>query len=478
MADIFSDIQTTIAAYRSKKLKPSSVATELLARLDKENPELNAYLRTYAPEIADAAKKADDSYAAGTARPLEGIFVGIKDNLLVSGTRPPASKMLEGYVAPYTGTAVEKFSAPARLWWGRPTWTSSPSGSSTENSAYGPTKNPKDPSCVPGGSSGRCRPPRSTAGLWPRRARLGTGGSVAVQPAALCGCVGFKPTYGSVSQLTGLMAMASSLGRRSVRFCQLGCPTRASIFDAIRGADEGRDATSHEITGTKKLDRNRTRLKALRSACRKNIFAQDSMPMSRAAFKKALPNSRRSGAKIVDISLPNAEHGLAAYYVIMPAEVSTNLSRFDGVRYPASKMKNAASLIDGYTKSRSALKAPSRNAAFLVGTSMCFPPAITTRITAKRKKFAALSSRILTTLGNRSILSFRRPRPPLLGRSGKKSMTRSPCIFPTSSRSTPTWLAFPRSRSRAVKPTACRSVSSSPPPRDEDMFLLDVAEAF
>jgi aspartyl-tRNA(Asn)/glutamyl-tRNA(Gln) amidotransferase subunit A len=361
MADIFHDIQTTIAAYRAKTLKPSAVATELLARLEAENPQLNAYLRTYAPEITAAAKKADAAYAGGTARPLEGIFVGIKDNLLVSGTLTgSASKMLEGYVAPYTGTAVKKLLAEGAIMVGKTNMDEFAMGSSTENSAYGATKNPKDPSCVPGGSSGGSAA-AVASGLCHIALGSDTGGSIR-QPASLCGCVGFKPTYGSVSRY-GLMSMASSLDvigplANSVSDARV-------VFNIIRGADE-RDATSHDIKGAKKLAAAGS-LKGVKVGVPKEYFLPGLDADVEGCVQKGIAKLKALGAEIVDISLPNAEHGLAAYYVIMPAEVSTNLSRFDGVRYPASKMKNAASLIDGYTKSRSAF-GPEPQRRILVGT--------------------------------------------------------------------------------------------------------------
>jgi aspartyl-tRNA(Asn)/glutamyl-tRNA(Gln) amidotransferase subunit A len=361
MADIFPDIQTTLAAYRSKTLKPSTVASDLLSRLEAENPQLNAYLRTYAPEIKAAAEKADAAYAAGTARPLEGVFVGVKDNLLVSGTLTgSASKILEGYVAPYTGTAVGKLLAAGAIMVGKTNMDEFAMGSSTENSAYGPTKNPKDPSCVPGGSSGGSAA-AVAAGLCHVALGSDTGGSIR-QPASLCGCVGFKPTYGSVSRY-GLMSMASSLDvigplANSVSDARV-------VYDIIRGADE-RDATSHYIKGSKKLAAAGS-LKGVKVGVPREYFLPGLDADVEGCVQKGIAKLKELGAEIVDISLPNAEHGLAAYYVLMPAEVSTNLSRFDGVRYQASQMKNANSLLEGYIKSRAAF-GPEPQRRILVGT--------------------------------------------------------------------------------------------------------------
>jgi len=361
MAELFPSIQETIAAYRAKTLKPSAVAAELLTRLDKENPELNAYLRTYAPEIAAAAKKADAAYAAGTARPLEGIFAGVKDNLLVSGTLTgSASKMLEGYVAPYTGTAVEKLLGAGAIMVGKTNMDEFAMGSSTENSAYGATKNPKDPSCVPGGSSGGSAA-AVAAGLCHIALGSDTGGSIR-QPASLCGCVGFKPTYGSVSRY-GLMSMASSLD--VIGPLANSVSDARTVFNTIKGADR-HDATSHDIKGVKKLTAAGS-LKGVKVGVPAEYFLPGLDAEVEGCVQKGIAKLKELGAEIVNISLPNAEHGLAAYYVIMPAEVSTNLSRFDGVRYQASQMKNANSLIEGYVKSRAAF-GPEPQRRILVGT--------------------------------------------------------------------------------------------------------------
>jgi len=250
MAELFPSIQETIAAYRAKTLKPSAVATELLARLDKENLELNAYLRTYTPEIVAAAKKADAAYAAGTARPLEGIFVGIKDNLLVSGTLTgSASKMLEGYVAPYTGTAVGK-PARCRRDHGRKNqhgrichgffdrkfglWCDQES----ERSFLRPGRLVRR---LGRGGCGRTLPHRPGIGY----RRLHSPG----RPRFAAASVLSRPT-GSVSRY-GLMSIGL-FTRRDRPACPNSVSDARTVFNAIRGADE-RDATSHDIKGAKKL---------------------------------------------------------------------------------------------------------------------------------------------------------------------------------------------------------------------------------
>lgn len=338
----------TLNAYRSKTLKPSEEAAKIFAAIRKANPEINAYLRVYEDEAMTAAKMADKAYEEGRARPLEGLLIGVKDNLLVAGTETTsASKMLAGYRAAYTGTAVKKAIDSGAIMVGKTNMDEFAMGSSTENSAYGATKNPKDPTCVPGGSSGG-----SAAAVAAElcHAALGsdTGGSIR-QPASLCGCVGFKPTYGTVSRY-GLMAMASSLDvigplSKDVADARL-------LYQAIRGSDP-KDATSHDLKGEKKLG-DPGSLKGVKIGLPSEYFLPGMDPGVEGCIQSGIAKLKKLGAEIVDISLPHAEAGLATYYVIMPAEASTNLSRYDGVRYPASAMPESPSLLEGYLRSRQA----------------------------------------------------------------------------------------------------------------------------
>ncbi len=361
MAQILPTIEETLAAYRAKTLLPSAVAEALFSSIKTEDAELHAYLRTYETEAKAAAKLADAAYAAGTARPLEGIFIGMKDNLLISGTETTsASKILAGYLSTYTGTAVQKLFDAGAIMVGKTNMDEFAMGSSTENSAYGATKNPRDLDCVPGGSSGGSAA-AVAAGLCHAALGSDTGGSIR-QPASLCGCVGFKPSYGSVSR-NGLMAMASSLDvigplANSVSDARV-------IYNAIRGADP-KDATSHALKGSKKIGAPGS-LKGVRIGMPKEYFLPGMDAGVEGRILKGIARLKELGAEVADISLPTAEYGLATYYVIMPAEASTNLSRFDGVRYAASQMKGAPSLVEGYAKSRSAF-GPEVQRRIIVGT--------------------------------------------------------------------------------------------------------------
>jgi aspartyl-tRNA(Asn)/glutamyl-tRNA(Gln) amidotransferase subunit A len=345
MSNEFLGVADVLSAYREKKLTPSAAATAIFSKIKKENGALNAYLRVYEKEALAAAAKADAVYAAGTARPLEGVLLAIKDNLLVVGTETTsASKKLAGYIAPYTGTAVKKLLDAGAIMVGKANMDEFAMGSSTENSAYGPTKNPRDYERIPGGSSGGSAA-AVVAGLCHAALGSDTGGSIR-QPAAVCGCVGFKPTYGSVSRY-GLMAMASSLDvigplTVNVRDARL-------LFNAMRGAD-ALDATSHNAQGAKKITVGS--LKGVKVGVPREYFLPGLDAEVEARVEEGITKMKAMGAEIVPISLPHAEYGLATYYVIMPAEASTNLSRFDGVRFAASEMPNASSLYDGYVQSR------------------------------------------------------------------------------------------------------------------------------
>lgn len=361
MPELPNTIEGVLAAYKKLTLKPSEAAAALLATISQENPKINAYLRTYETEVMDAAKKADEAYANGTARPLEGILLGLKDNLLLAGTETTASsKMLEGYISAYTGTAVQKLLSAGVIVVGKTNMDEFAMGSSTESSAYGVTKNPVDISCVPGGSSGGSAA-AVAGGLCHAALGSDTGGSIR-QPASLCGCVGFKPTYGSVSRY-GLMSMASSLDvigplAKTVADARI-------LYNAIRGRDAN-DATSHDLSG-KKILAEVGSLKGVRVGIPKEYFMPGIEAGVENLVQKGIERLKSLGAEVKEISLPNAEYGLATYYVLMPAEVSTNLSRFDGVRYQHSVMPGAKSLLEGYTESRAAF-GPEAQRRILIGT--------------------------------------------------------------------------------------------------------------
>lgn len=329
----------------SKKLAAKEITAVDLARaclenIKAKNAELNVYLEVF-DDVEAQARAADERRAQGESGPLLGIPLAIKDNILIEGRHvSAASKMLEGYTASYDSTIIKKLKEAGAVFLGRTNMDEFAHGSSTENSAYGPTKNPHDTSRVPGGSSGG-----SSAAVAAHLAlgALGTdtGGSIR-EPASFCGLVGLKPTYGAVSR-SGLIAMGSSLD-------QAGPLTHTVadteiIFNAIRGKDPLDSTTVDALLYPKREFKKKIGVPRhlLKEGVDKDVLDR---------FEEALAALKGEGYDVVDIELPSAGLALAIYYVIMPAEVSTNLARFDGVRYGLS-LKGDTQWED-YAKSRGA----------------------------------------------------------------------------------------------------------------------------
>ncbi len=326
------------ALLAAKQVSAVELADSYLGAIAARNPDLHAYLEVY-DDVRAQAQAADARIAAGDAQPLLGVPLAIKDNILIRGkTASAASKMLEHYRATYDATAIARLKAAGAIFLGRTNMDEFAMGSSTEKSAFGPTKNPLAPGRVPGGSSGGSA--AAVAGdLAPAALGSDTGGSIR-QPAAFCGIVGLKPTYGSVSR-HGLMAMGSSLDvigplTRTVADAEL-------LFEVIRGHDP-LDATSLP-------DADPPMSKATYTIGVPRAFlAKGVDPDVLAAFEAGLAKLEAAGHRIVDIELPTIDRSLATYYIIMPAEVSANLARFDGVRYGLHV--DGADRIDDYRQSR------------------------------------------------------------------------------------------------------------------------------
>lgn len=337
-------------AHRGLKAKEFSVrelVNDCLVAIKEKNNKLNAYLTVFEESAMEEAKKVDEKIAAGIEiGELAGIPLAIKDNILIAGTRATAaSKILENYICTYDATAIERLHAAGAIFLGKTNMDEFAMGSSTENSAFGPTKNPHNIKMVPGGSSG------GSAAAVAANMCLGalgseTGGSVR-QPASLCGVVGVKPSYGRVSRY-GLMAMASSLD-------QIGALAKTAddaelILKIIAGRDE-RDSTTadRKVETGEKID-----FKKLKVGLPKEYFSSDLNHDIREKINQKVQELKTAGAEIMEVSLPHTEYGLAVYYVIMPCEVSSNLARFDGIRYgfSAYKEKGVENLIDLYKKSR------------------------------------------------------------------------------------------------------------------------------
>jgi aspartyl-tRNA(Asn)/glutamyl-tRNA(Gln) amidotransferase subunit A len=325
-------------------------AVELLDRhlavIEREEPRISAFLRVTGELARAQAEAADRRLAAGDAGPLTGVPVAVKDVLSVRGVETTAgSQILRGYRPPFDATAIARLREDGAVFVGMTNCDEFAMGSSTENSGYFPTRNPHDPTRVPGGSSGG-----SAAAVAAGEAVYGlgtdTGGSIR-QPAALCGVVGMKPTYGRVSRY-GLIAFASSLD-------QIGPFTTcvrdaALVLEAISGFDPC-DATSADrpIDLLSSLEAG---VEGLRLGVPREYFQVDGMePGVKAAVERALLLLERNGAELVEVSLPHTDFGLAAYYIIAPAECSSNLARFDAVKYGA-RDDTAQTLLETYLRTR------------------------------------------------------------------------------------------------------------------------------
>ncbi|MDQ5948906.1 MAG: aspartyl-tRNA(Asn)/glutamyl-tRNA(Gln) amidotransferase subunit [Patescibacteria group bacterium] len=355
------DITTlTIATAHTHLINKDFFARDLaeayLAEIKKTNGDINAYLEIYDDVLAQA-DNADKIIASGTATLLTGIPIALKDNLLITGKHvTSASKILEGYVAPYDATVVDKLKKEHVVFLGRTNMDEFAMGGSTENSAFGVTKNPLDMTRVAGGSSG------GSAAVVAMNGALGalgsdTGGSVR-EPATFCGVVGLKPTYGGVSR-HGLMAMGSSLDvigpiTKTVTDAEI-------LFNAIKGQDMF-DSTTYP-DGQYPQNTN----KKLVIGVPYHILEQEGIDQSvRDNFTESIKKLEQLGYEIQDISLPNIGYSLAVYYILMPAEVSSNLARFDGIKYGLHV--DGDNLLQDYLKTRAQGFGPEVRRRILIGT--------------------------------------------------------------------------------------------------------------
>lgn len=317
------------AALRSGELTSFELTEAVLERASMTEAEVHAYLTLDSEGARAAARSADARFAAGEPLgPLDGIPLALKDNMCTRGVETTASsKILAGYEPPYDATVVGRLKAGGAVITGKTNLDEFAMGSSTENSAFGPSANPWDPTRVPGGSSG------GSAAVVAAGSALGalgsdTGGSIR-QPAALCGVVGMKPTYGLVSRY-GLIAFASSLD-------QIGPFTRtvadsATLLEAIAGHDP-RDATSYRGTYPSYSEGLEAGVSGLRVGVVREFAGEGYDPDVESACGAMVDRLADAGAEVVEVSLPTVDVTLSAYYLIAPAECSANLARFDGIRY-------------------------------------------------------------------------------------------------------------------------------------------------
>jgi aspartyl-tRNA(Asn)/glutamyl-tRNA(Gln) amidotransferase subunit A len=335
----------------------------IFSAIERRDPLINAYLLLMRDEAMRTAERVDAKVKAGKPiHPLSGIPLAIKDLLCVAGYETTcASKILKGFIAPYNATVIEKLLAVDAVMVGKTNLDEFAMGSSTENSAFGPTRNPWDPDRAPGGSSGGSA--AAVAG-GEAIASLGsdTGGSIR-QPAAFCGIVGLKPTYGRVSRY-GLVAFASSLD-------QIGPITRdvrdAAILMNVIGGHDPRDSTSAEVElpdFTAGLSKD---ARGLKVGVPHEYFQEGIDPEIVKSVRAAIELLGQLGAEIREISLPHFSYALAAYYIVAPAEASSNLARYDGVRY-GFRSPDHEGLLDMYHKTKSEGFGPEVKRRIMLGT--------------------------------------------------------------------------------------------------------------
>jgi len=317
------------SALKAKKISARELAAEFYGRIDRRNPELNAYL-TLSPERAYAqADRVDAAVARGDELPpLAGVPIAIKDVISTLGIRTTcASKMLETYIPPYDATAVEKLDAAGAIFLGKTNCDEFAMGGSNENSAYGPVRNPLAPDRVPGGSSGGSAA-TVAAGLAVAALGTDTGGSIR-QPASFCGVPGLMPTYGRVSRY-GLVAFASSLDKIGPFATTVA--DAAAVLSIIAGHDAN-DSTSAPVSVADYVAEASKPVQGLRIGVPEDYFGEGLDPEVRESVESGIVQLERLGCKRVPLRMPHTDYAIATYYILATAEASSNLARYDGVRY-------------------------------------------------------------------------------------------------------------------------------------------------
>lgn len=331
---------------RKKEISSREITEYYLARIEKLDPKIKAYLTVTREEALAQAQAADEKLARGEELPLLGVPLSVKDNLCTKGIRTTcASRILENFVPPYDATVVERLKEAGAVILGKTNLDEFAMGSSTENSAFFPTRNPWDLERVPGGSSGGSAA-AVAAELCAGSLGSDTGGSIR-QPAAFCGVVGLKPTYGRVSRY-GLVAFASSLD-------QIGPLTRtvsdAALLLQIIGGPDSRDSTCYPEAQPDYLSELEKPLPRLKLGLPKEYFGEGLSDEIRSKLEESFRELERLGFELKEVSLPHTEYAVAAYYIIAPAEASSNLARYDGVKY--GLRLEGRDLLDMYKKTRS-----------------------------------------------------------------------------------------------------------------------------
>ncbi|MFO7594541.1 MAG: Asp-tRNA(Asn)/Glu-tRNA(Gln) amidotransferase subunit GatA [Pseudomonadota bacterium] len=349
------------AGLKSGEFTSEELTRAFIERIKAHDTELNSYITVTEEQAVEQAREADRRIAAGNAGPLTGVPIAHKDIFCTDGVRTScASKMLDPFIAPYDATVVRKFKEAGAVMLGKTNMDEFAMGSSNETSFYGPVKNPWDSKAVPGGSSGGSAA-AVAARIAPGATGTDTGGSIR-QPAALCGITGLKPTYGRVSRY-GMIAFASSLDQagpmaRTAEDCAL-------MLGAMAGFDE-RDSTCAEREVPDYLSGLDSDLKGLKIGLPKEYFGEGLDAELAKAVEAAVEEYKKLGAEVVEISLPNTNLAVPTYYVVAPAECSSNLSRMDGVRF-GYRCDDPKDLEDLYKRSRGEGFGPEVKRRIMVG---------------------------------------------------------------------------------------------------------------
>jgi aspartyl-tRNA(Asn)/glutamyl-tRNA(Gln) amidotransferase subunit A len=349
-------------AIETRQISARELTTEFYSRIERRNPELNAFL-TLSPERAYAqADRIDGMRSRGEQLPpLAGVPIAIKDVISTRGVRTTCgSKILENYIPPYDATAVESLERAGAVFLGKTNCDEFAMGSSNENSAYGPVRNPLAPDCVPGGSSGGSAA-AVAAGLAVGALGTDTGGSIR-QPGALCGIPAMMPTYGRVSRF-GLIAFASSLDRigpfaSTVRDAAL-------ILGVIAGRDEN-DATSADVAKPDYAAEIERPVSGMRIGIPKEYFGEGMDADVRQHVEAGIKQLETLGCRLIELRMPHTDYAIATYYIVATAEASSNLARFDGVRY--GPRADSGTLRDMYKKTRGKGFGPEVKRRIMLGT--------------------------------------------------------------------------------------------------------------
>ncbi len=355
--------ETTLVSLRdsiaSKKITAAQAVKVCLERIERLNPRLNAYNETYAERALARAAEVDSGKVSG---PLAGVPIAIKDNMCTDyGHTTCSSKILANFKAPYNATAVARLEAAGAIVLGKTNLDEFAMGSSTENSSRGPSRNPWDTDRVPGGSSGGASSAMA-ADLCFGSLGSDTGGSIR-QPAALTGIVGYKPSYGLVSRY-GLVAFASSLD-------QIG-PFAHTVEDAallmqVMSGHDPLDSTSAKVAVPDYTGQLSHPVKGLRIGIAKQYLSDANDASVKDAINAAIDALKAQGATVVEVDLPHTEYGIPTYYIVATAEASSNLARFDGIRY-GHRSDKAKDLLDVYSMSRAEGFGPEVKRRIMLGT--------------------------------------------------------------------------------------------------------------